>query len=104
MKLLKIKEREYTDLVALLERAELVDRKAKTAYPDAMYVNRKTYDKIVMSTKKVFRKQNPGIKKNMLEYSVNMHLLNLAPNICQDKGLMDGYALILPCKCEGTAG
>lgn len=103
MKLLKIKASEYGDLVSLLDRAGLVNHKTRTANPDRIFVNGKTYDKIYLTIRRLFKKQNPGITKNQLDYSVNMLMLNLAPSVCSEKGLMAGYALILPCKCEGTA-
>lgn len=100
MKIIKLKKTDYTNLEALLTRAGLVNLQEKTAFPNNIFVNEDTYKKIKAELKKLYKKENPLLSKKRIEYSVEMHLLNLGPSVVLNGGkkLPNGYAIVLPLK------
>jgi hypothetical protein len=93
MKAIKIKNAEYADMTKLLNRAGLVQ--GNQAYPQNIFVSKKTYKKITQAISKQYRKEYPGIYAKKLQVSVGMYLLNLGP-VVVDTGIELGYALVLP--------
>lgn len=99
MKIVKLKKSDYTQLEKMLERAGLVNKEQKIAYPDLLYVNQRTYNEIKAALKREFKKQYPYLRSSKLEASVGYHMLNLGPNVLENKqggnNLPVGYAIIL---------
>lgn len=100
MKIIKLKKTDYTNLEALLTRAGLVNAEEKTAFPNNIFVNENTHKKIKTELKKLHKKENPLLSKKRIEYFVEMHLLNLGPNVVLNggKNLPNGCAIVLPLK------
>lgn len=100
MKIIKLKKTDYTNLEALLTRAGLVNAEEKTAFPNNIFVNENTYKKIKTELKRLHRKENPLLSRKRIEYSVEIHLLNLGPNVVLNggKNLPNGCAIVLPLK------
>lgn len=98
MKIIKLKKTEYKNLEALLTRAGLVNTHEKIAFPNNIFVNENTYKKIRAELKKQHKKENPLLSNKKIEYSVEMHLLNLGPNVVLNggKNLPNGCAIVLP--------
>jgi len=98
MKVIKLKKSEYTDLESLLRRAGLVDEVNLTANPEHLYVNEATYKEIQRQLLKQYRKEFPLLSENKIEYSVNVYLLNLGPNVLKNKdggsSIAKGVAII----------
>lgn len=100
MKIIKLKKTDYTNLEDLLTRVGLVNPQEKTAFPNNIFVNENTHKKIRAELRKLYKKEKPFLSKKTIEYSVEMHLLNLGPNVVLNggKNLPNGCAIVLPLK------
>lgn len=87
---MKLKVKHYSDLVKLLEDADLVE--GNRAYPERIFVSHKTYKKIRAAVYKVARKQYSV--KNHIANAAEFYLLNYGP--VEREGIKDGYAFIIP--------
>lgn len=90
MQVVKLIKKDYTNLEALLTRAGLVN--GREANPSRLFVSPEDYTKISKSLEKQFKKEYPYLKRTRLSYYVNLHLLNLGPNI--SNAVRPGFAII----------
>lgn len=106
MKIVKLKNTEFSNLESLLKRVQLISERGndKIAHPDRIYVNKKTYSAIKKATLNEFKKEYPYLSKKELIYSTEMYLLNLGPNRLEIGGmaLPYGYAIVLPLPDDGV--
>jgi len=97
IQIIKLKKSEYRDMPALLKRAGLV--KEQQAYPNNLFVSKKTYMAIKAAIMVQLRKQYPKASRKMLKMNVGLELLNLGP-VVVDKGIETGYAVVVPLELE----
>jgi hypothetical protein len=91
MKIYKLKKSDLNDLFKLYKRIDCI-YEDRYAFPYHTYVSKKTYKEFEKTTRQLFKKQHPYITKKALDYSVGLHLLNLAP--CELHGLSDNIVLV----------
>lgn len=99
MKIIKLNSKDYTNLESLLKRADLVNENEKTASPERLYVNEKTYRTMKARLSAALKVEHPGLNKRAVDYSVGAYLLNLGPAVLRNKNggnhLPDGYAIVI---------
>lgn len=96
MKIIKILNRELSNMEALLTRAGLTHE--KQAHPNLLLVNETTYKKISKAVFKAFKKENPFASKKQIDFWVSVYLLDLGPGVIKNdeggKALATGHAII----------
>lgn len=99
MKIIKIKQCEYSNLEALLTRAGLVDKKLGIANPSRIQISTNTYRIFKKHIRAAFKKDHPQLSRRQVEVSVGFYLLDLGPAVIPNaengSAIKTGYAIII---------
>jgi hypothetical protein len=78
----------------LLLKINAVDETQKMGYPQHVFFSKEDYAELRKNLKKNAKKEIPYAGERLLNYSVEMDLLNLGPNQGLEDVIKPGYALI----------
>jgi hypothetical protein len=93
MKIFKMKKRYYGDLEFMYKDLGLI--KDNAVDPTKVFVSKKDQKLIEKTIAQKFKKQYPYVRKQKLESSVGLYLLNLAPSGKLETVLKDGFIVVL---------
>lgn len=97
MKIIKLLKTDYTDLARFLTRIGLVNE--NHAYPERVFVNRFTFNKMKKAHRSLLRKKHKNITKHQIDYAIALEFLNLGPAVLEKKNggnlLADDHAIVI---------
>lgn len=78
----------------LLIKIGAVDEENKYAYPNFVYFSKSDYKELRKNLKQFAKKSCPETSERLLNYSVNVDLLNYGPNETLAEAIRPGYMLV----------
>lgn len=99
IKIIKLKKTDYKNLDSFYRRIGAVD--GNKALVDKVFWSEADYKKLKSELTKEFRKQYSYLRKDKIDSSVGMYLLNLGPSQSVEKVLKPGWALFIDDRKKG---
>ena len=93
MKVVKLRQSDLKKPVEDLLR-KLGAVKGKLAFPNCVYMNTNDYKVLTRNMVLHVKKAYPNLRKNKVDYTVGMIMLNLGPNTSLGDAIKPGYVLI----------